>query len=1115
MEEKKRPVCPSCGQHIEKEIVTIGDRVYCEKCRPSRDDDKTVMHDAEKTMAVAPDAPEATLAGAPDDADVTLAETPGTHEATIAAGPESADATVALGGSGPDRTVSLDASAADKTQAIGAATALEDQSMERGRTQGSVQASSAQRSGTWGPTVAFTVNKSVAATKVIKEVLKIAPDVDLEHASKMYYGRKGKKADAETASSIQDLISRTGAETKYIYDKELGRGGMGAVFSTVDQDVRRKVAMKVMLPSAASSTAHIKRFLEEAQITGQLEHPNIVPVHEVGIDEESKIYFTMKLVKGENLESIIAKLAEGRKEYSAKYTLGVLLQIFMKVCDAIGYSHSKGVLHRDLKPENIMVGDFGEVLVMDWGLAKVLGREDIHAAGPSAKPLDDQASAYHTMEGQVMGTPSYMSPEQALGKISELDERSDIFSLGGILYKILTYHAPYKGKNAREALDKARKRLLQPPDLRTPANSIPAELTAVCMKAMSRDKEDRYESADLLKNDVQLYLDGKSVSAKKDSLFVMAKKWVIRNKIAAMGIAGAVVALIIGIAGAAVYEEQQKQLKIADLLSQGSQLKASGKYEEAEETFFSVLGLDVANQQAKQGIAEVSGKALALKNKRLANEKIKDVEAFASGVAGIDKDIAALREKAGEEKAKIKGFEGFAAKKPLWDNERALLAKKIERLSTEGKVISKYTQVLSLDSENAGARKALAKIYYDKFRQAEADRKTGDMAYYRELIFAFDDGTYKKLLETEGTLTLATAPPADAYFLFRFVEGPDRRLIPAPFITGASAGAQDAGELQGVDPGFDLSGTGFVPAKKLLVGTDYNRSGGISGIKLPNGSYLVLAQKKGYADTRIPVVISNGQDVAFQNITLLKEQDIPAGFVYIPGGAFIMGGDSAAPYAHERTEKDVPGFLISRTEVTVGEYLKFINNLESRIAGASTRYLPRRSVDSDYYWQRIGSAYQSGFPRDWPVLGVSWDDAQAYCKWLKNEKNGRWEFRLPQDREWEKAARGVDGRSFPWGNYFDFRFCNMMNSKEGFRDGPDPVGSFSLDESVYGVQDLSGNVCEWVQTFFDEGKNMRVSRGAGWSYADEGFARCAGRNGTSPSAVAPFRGFRIAISIKE
>lgn len=1089
MTDPHKPVCAACGQPMEQDAVISNGKAFCKKCRPDLRDQATVLSQPPAAATVC----ERTLAG--DDTATVAA--PVDQKTILAPDAAAADSTVAVGG------------AADKTQAAGPATNIQAQTLDRS----SAQVSAAQRSGTWGPT-SFALNKSIAATKVIKEVLKITPDVDLEYASKLYYTRKGADVRGDATSSIQDLISRSGAETKYIYDKELGRGGMGAVFSTVDQDVRRKVAMKVMLPGAAGSPAHIKRFLEEAQITGQLEHPNIVPVHEVGIDEESKIYFTMKLVRGENLEAIIGKIADGDTAYARKFSLGVLLQLFMKVCDAIAYAHSKGVLHRDLKPENIMVGDFGEVLVMDWGLAKVMGREDIHAPG-SDSAIQDKASALHTMEGQVMGTPSYMSPEQAQGRISELDERSDIFSLGGILYKILTYHAPYKGKNAREALEKARKRLLQPPDLRAPQNLIPAELTAICMKAMAREKADRYASAEDLKNDIQRYLDGRSVSAKRDSLLVMAKKWVIRNKIAAMGIAGAIIALIAGITGAALYEEQKKQETIQHLLARAEELHAAGDYEQAEETFFSVLGLDVANTRAKQGIAQVSGKALAMKNKRIAQERLKDITALAAGSADLDREIRALEEKVRTERTRIKGHEDYAAKKPLWDAERKLAAKQIEKLTNEGKVISKYTEILSLDSENRDARAALAKIYYDKFLAAEQNLNDGDMAYYRELVLAFDDGTYRALLEKEGVLALTTVPAADTFHLFRFTEGPDRRLVPAPFSPSAYHSAAASQPRRGIDLQFNLEASGFVPVAKLLERQDFNRLSSADEVSLPKGSYLIIAQKQGYCETRIPFTIANGATTALRDIRLLKQDEVPSGFVYIPSGPYISGGDPRAPYAGERSLAELPGFLISRHEVTVGDYLKFINDLEARIPGSSERYLPRRSVESDFYWQKIGNAYRSSFPLDWPVLGVSWDDASAYCKWLKSQTGGQWDFRLPEDAEWEKAARGVDGRLFPWGNHFDFRFCCMVDSKQGLRDGPDPVGSFAMDESVYGVQDMAGNVCEWVQTFFDEGKNIRISRGGAWSYGDENFARCAGRNGASPSMVAPFRGFRIALSLKQ
>ncbi|MCX5900022.1 MAG: bifunctional serine/threonine-protein kinase/formylglycine-generating enzyme family protein [Proteobacteria bacterium] len=1152
MEEKKNQPCPNCGQSVSRDFIKINGKLYCGMCRPHEDRtvetgaddgvDKTQVlqtgaertqpgADADRTMAVADDgrtlpvgSQEAgkTMAIGGDQADKTMAigsEDAGKTMAiagedggkTVAIGAE-AGKTVAIGGQPGDRTATADRTqAADKTQATGAATATG--AAADSRAQSSAQASRSQRTGTWASTL-FTMNKSLAATKVIRDVLKISPDVDLEHASKMYYTRHGRQMSKDDAATIQDLIARSNADSKYIYDKELGRGGMGAVFSTVDQDVRRKVAMKVMLPSTATSPAHIKRFLEEAQITGQLEHPNIVPVHEVGINEESNIYFTMKMVRGENLDEVLDKIAQGKAGHQQKYSLGVLLQIFMKVCDAIGYSHAKGVLHRDLKPENLMVGDFGEVLVMDWGLAKVLGREDINTGAAGAS---EQSSAYHTMEGQVMGTPAYMSPEQALGKISELDERSDIFSLGGILYKILTYQAPYRGKNAREALEKARKRQLQSPDLRAPERKIPAELVAICMKAMAREKDERYGSAEELKDDIQRYLDGKSVSAKKDSLLLAAKKWVIRNKVASMGIAGAIVCLIVGSMGAAAYQQQQKHATIAALLTQGDQFKTEGKFEQAEETFFSVLGLDLANTQARQGIAEVSGKSLALKNKRLAGEKIKDAEKIAAAAPVLDKKIADITDKVEKDKAGLKGYEGYDRKKPVWDEERALLAATIDRLKTEGRVISKYTEILSLDGENKEARAALSKIYYEKYRDAETLRQGGDMAYYKELILAFDDGAYKALLDKQGTLSLSTAPAAEGYFIFRFVEGPDRRLVPAPFSPQAffAAPAQGDTELRGIDPQFKLEATASMPLGKLLAGKDFNRVSQIDNLRMPAGSYIVIVQKPGYVETRIPVVVDRGQEKKIEAVKLLKDDDVPKGFVYVPKGEFISGGDPEAPNSPKRSLRMLPGFLMSLHEVTVGEYVKFLNFQESVRPGSAENYLPRKSVDSGFYWQKLGSQYQPSFALDWPVLGVAQVDARLYCKWLTKAGGDRWEFRLPEELEWEKASRGVDGRIFPWGNYFDFSFCSMGKSKDGRREGPDKVGVFHLDASVYGAEDMAGNVSEWTASFLGQDQAIALYKGSGWSKIEDKFARCASRNGDIPEAVDDSRGFRIAISIKE
>ncbi len=376
--------------------------------------------------------------------------------------------------------------------------------------------------------------------------------------------------DGEAASSDQPGLaaSRQGAG-KFAIIEELNRGGMGVVLRGRDRGLHREVAIKVIRDQ--DSPHQRGRFLKEAQITGQLEHPNIVPVHEFGVDASGRMFFAMKLVRGRNLAEVIEQHRSQPAAAAQEYPLVKMVGILVQVCNAIAFAHSRGVTHRDLKPGNIMLGDFGEVMLMDWGLAKVgepaaagtrseLGSPCVSAEEEMGAMRSAAGRFDITVDGAVIGTPAYMSPEQASGQISKMDNRSDVYALGAILYEILTLHPPISGSDLKDVLRKAMLGNIEPPARRAPARLVPKDLAAIAMKALAADPQDRYPGASLMRRDLENFLEGRAVSARAGSLVESLAKVLRRHRItsAAVGLAALLLAAVLVVSYVVNLQQRQR-----------------------------------------------------------------------------------------------------------------------------------------------------------------------------------------------------------------------------------------------------------------------------------------------------------------------------------------------------------------------------------------------------------------------------------------------------------------------------------------------------------------------------------------------------------------------------
>ncbi|MCE9583968.1 MAG: SUMF1/EgtB/PvdO family nonheme iron enzyme [Planctomycetes bacterium] len=856
-------------------------------------------------------------------------------------------------------------------------------------------------------------------------------------------------------------------EKRYTLGRELGRGGLGRVVEAQDARTGRAVALKLLLDGAPLEL--VERFRREGRITARLEHPNIVPVYDLGVLPAGKgpaeIFFAMKKIAGRDMADVLGGMRRGTP--TPGWPQRRLVEALRDACRALAFAHSRGVIHRDLKPSNIMLGEFGETLVVDWGLAR--------APGEAAEPMKGTAGGGDalTLAGDVMGTPEYMPPEQASGDIEAIDARSDVYALGAILYEILCGRPPFTGNTALEILSKVvssapeapsavvRRRASEiPARPGTAASSrwpdVPADLETACLRALSHRKEDRFADASALAAELDAHLEGTRERERRRAL---------ATEFAAQAAAD--------LAKSGALESEAAAART----DAGRLDREIPNHAPREEKMRLWAAEDRAEQFAREA-ARLAAQANASLDAALANSP--DHAEARRLMAEFHWDGFVKAEAADDRRGMIL----HRAQAERW-NDGALN----ERLRGEGRLTlrtSAYACACLREAHDVPPDR-LNVLGFHPWSGRRLEGPQVECVAELELAAPIALRVHSPACDTKP------APGAEAW-AWRFEEI-DRVLVPVSALEGGlpcpSAALDRAfgnSPYRPRGPGLHLGPT---PVK--------NRA-------LPVGSWLVVVVPGKGPPVRVPVEVKRLERVEVE-VTVFAEGEIPAGFELIAGGAFHSQGDPGNPASGPAAIVDVADFFVSKSPVTCAEYAAFLMDLDRSSAEEAAMRVPRMGKEGVTYWPRLpGGGYavpdaawlaaaspelraqarrldtaSADWHADWPVLGISWADAMAYARW-KSMRDGRLYTLLHED-QCEKAARGVDGRGYPWGRHFDTSLCNSYGSHgDGFY--PVPVTATPWDESPYGIRQLAGNSWNWCLN--DPGLGygtMRIGKGGAFSQA--------------------------------
>ena len=846
-----------------------------------------------------------------------------------------------------------------------------------------------------------------------------------------------------------ELIARLGGRhspfDRYRVESRIGEGASGLILKARDEDLRRDLAMKVLRGPGEGlaerertplRSRQLARFLEEAQITGQLDHPGIVPVHELGLDPSGRLYFTMKLVRGRTLRDVLELVWKGEEGWSTTRVVGVLL----KVCEALSYAHERRVIHRDLKPGNIMVGRFGEVFVMDWGLARLLDQEDHKDirvrgdGGPASTVLesdrraarpDDADSPLVTMEGDIVGTPAYMSPEQALGRMDEVQEQTDVYAVGAILYHVLTRSVPYVNPDARP---RARVdnftiwRWVQkgpPTPVHEVAPDAPEELVAICEKAMERDRSRRYPSAASLADDLRAYLENRVVRAHRTGPLVELRKWTQRNRVAALAVVAVTVTLFAAI-GVVAWKERQRaneiqrgldEQAVADLIRRASSLWPvhPDRIDDLRDWLEEARALErrsAAHEQPLQALvaraaAAGSGREVKIVDPSDVDPAIGDLTSRAQAFSEhLEGQRAKLGDSA-EQDAMFRALESVL--RPEIAYFRARASELIARAKTSSWAFDERDEQRTYDRlVHFGGE--LRELRTKTIPSVEARLAAASSLRRRSIDDHADEWD-------EAVASIADATKCPRYDGLRI----ERQLGLVPLGRDESSGLWEFWHV--------LSGDR--PARNDAGAWEIGPKTGLVFVLIPGGRTCVGAQRADAAADRF---------------------------------------DPAASLTEKPQWIELAPYLLSKYEMTQGQWFRATGDVPS------------------HYWSAMSVAGERRITRANPVENVSWDVGQ--------EVLAQWGLTFPTEAQWEHAARG--GTSARYGASEEFgsiaRACNWADAKYDIlsQRTPDPatandgfgvhavVGSFP--PNGFGLHETLGNVAEWCLDWYADSCDKAVVR---------------------------------------